>query len=127
MIGKRWQHRLATAVVALVGTMLTAGCALVAEEYERHPSPDGERTLIIRRYTDWVDPMYPLQLQHGPFTADLGCVNGDYSGINSVNWVSNTTLQLNLSDGGDGDLPVVIRFDNDKTTTDDPNGLLHSC
>lgn len=118
---------MALAAVALAGIMLSAGCAVLAEEYERHPSPDGDRTLIIRRYSDWIDPMYPLQIQHGWFTNDLGCVNGDYSGINSVSWVDNTTLQLNLSDGGDDDIPVVIRFEGDATTTDDPNDLLHSC
>ena len=71
--------------------------------------------------------MYPLQLQHGWITKDRGCVNGDYSGIHSVEWLNNTTLLLNLSDGGDGDIPVVLRMDGDAITTDDPDDLLHSC
>lgn len=122
-----WRQRLKLAAVGLVGIAFTAGCALGAQEYERYPSPEGDRTLIIRTYSEWIDPMYPLQLQHGWFTQDLGCVNGDYSGINSVKWLNNTTLLLNLSDGGDADIPVVVRFDRDAITTDDPNDLLHSC
>lgn len=82
--------------VSFVGLASTAGCGLDAEEYERYPSPDGDRTLVVRRYADWIDPMYPLQLQHGWTTMDLGCVNGDYSGINAVQWLDNTTLQIDL-------------------------------
>lgn len=120
-------YGVALLAVSLVGIAFAAGCGLVAEEYERYPSPDGDRTLIVRMYADWIDPMYPLQLQHGWFTTDLGCVNGDYSGINAVEWLDNTTLQLDLSDGGDGDIPVVLRFDGGVTVSGDPDELLHSC
>ncbi len=112
--------------MAVVGLALSSGCALVADEYERHVSPDGERTLIIRQYADWIDPMYPLQLQHGWSTIDLGCVNGDYLGIDSVTWVDNATLQINIS-RSDADFPVVIRFDEEPITTGDPEDLLHTC
>ena len=126
MKGSGRHHKLGLAAVGLVGIAFTAGCALGAEE-ERYPSPEGDRTLIIRRYADWIDPMYPLELQHGWVTKDLGCVNGDYSGINSVVWLDNATLLLNLSDGGDADIPVLLRLDGDAVTTDDSNDLLHSC
>lgn len=111
----------------LVGVASTTGCALLAEEYARYPSPDGDRTLIVRTWADWIDPMYPLQLKHGWFTTDLGCVNGDYSGINSVEWLDNATLHIDLSDGGAGDIPVVLRFDGELTISGDPDDLLHSC
>lgn len=120
-------HGAGLVAVVLVGLASSAGCAFVAEEYDRYPSPDGNRTLIVRTYSDWIDPMYPLQLQDGWFTSDLGCVNGDYSGINAVEWLDNTTLRVDLSDGGDGDVPVVFRFDGDVTISGDPDDLLHSC
>ncbi|CAL8980320.1 hypothetical protein PROP_03119 [Propionicimonas sp. T2.31MG-18] len=71
--------------------------------------------------------MYPLQLQHGWTTMDLGCVNGDYSGINAVQWLDNTTLQIDLSDGGDSDIPIVVGFDGGVSVSGDPDDLLHSC
>ncbi|MDQ7993092.1 MAG: hypothetical protein AAGC63_16780 [Propionicimonas sp.] len=51
----------------------------------------------------------------------------DFSGINSVEWLDDTTLQLDLSHGGDGDIPVVFRFDGELTISGDPDDLLHSC
>lgn len=103
------------------------GCALTAEEYGRYTSPDGERTVVVRRYAELIDPMYPLQLQHGWTTVEIGCVNGDYSGIESVTWLDNQTIQLDLSDGGDGVIPVVLHLRDDAVEAEGESELLHSC
>ena len=74
---RRGSHLRWLSAVAVVCVASGTGCALVAEEYERHPSPDGDRTLIIRMYSDWIDPMYPLRLREGWRITNLDCVDGD--------------------------------------------------
>ncbi len=120
-------HRRLAKTAAVTCAGLVAGCALTAEEYGRYPSPDGERTVIVRTYADWIDPMYTVHLQHGSTTIEIGCVNGDYSGIDSITWLDNQTIRLGLSDGGDGVIPVLLHLREGAIETEGESDLLHSC
>jgi len=104
-----------------------AGCGLLATEHERYPSPNGTRTLVVKMWADMIDPMYPLQLQEGWWTTSIGCVNGDYAGIRSINWLDENTVQLELSDGGDETIPVLLRIADGRVTPEPDHELLHSC
>ena len=100
MTRRRGGHLGRLSAVAVVCVASGTGCALVAEKYERHPPPDGDRTLITRMYSDWIDPMYPLRLRAGWRITNLDCVDGDPNYLGSTPAArSSTRMQRGIPTG----------------------------
>ena len=116
-------------VVALVCcTAWLAGCSKVAPISEKHKSPNGKRVLIVREYPDMIDMMYPIQLRVGWRAIDVGCVNGDYTGIKSVRWLDDSTVELALFGWREDEVEIArLHITNEGVTEDPSSELLHSC
>lgn len=72
-------------------------------ELSRYPAPDGSAELVVLEGYNWIDPFWELRLrtnggllsrEHG-----IGCVNGDFTGLEKVQWTGPQTLRVESSDG----------------------------
>lgn len=79
-------------------------------ELSRHPSPDGDKELVLYRGANLIDPTWELRLRSGAGLTtrewDLGCVNSDQETLTDVTWTGPTVLRLHLTRRGRVDIAV---------------------
>ncbi|XAS77140.1 hypothetical protein V3G39_03615 [Dermatophilaceae bacterium Sec6.4] len=97
----------ASAGGAAVAVLFAAARIIDAGSYDEpdrpYQSPDGRYVLVVDHWSAMIDPMWDLVLEQKSGATSrywrFGCVNGDYDGLSSVRWVSNSELAITVDDG----------------------------